>query len=120
MIPPRDVVLKTGFRLRFDGLRLHPIEPYYLYTHSNGLEVHASEKDGALHVSVSHRRRDPTTEEVDLVRLAFFREPSTVTKFCPQEVVPGGLINTIFKAVGLPAAPHPYKIWHLREPKWMN
>jgi len=122
VIPRRAVVLKAGLRLRFDGLRQHPIEPYYLYVHGDGLEVRASEKDGALHVSVSHRQRDPTAEEVDLVRLAFFPEPSAVMKFCPQETFGAGLINMVMNVILGESAivPHTFKVWHLREPSRMN
>jgi len=120
MIPRRDVILKVGFRLRYGGIQAHPVESYHLYKHTAGLEVHASEENGALHVTVSHRKRDPTEEEVELVRLAFFRVPSEVSRFCPQETVSAGLINMAFAAVGHPTPAHTFKIWHLREPKRTN
>lgn len=114
MIPRRDLTLPDGRRLRYKGLKHTPTTTGHAheYKHPEGLTVWAEAAEYGLHVSISHKTREPTTEEVDALQSLFFEPGADINRHCPQRDRPEDL-RAASVAAGIPI--HSFPVWHLVE-----
>lgn len=120
MIPRRDLHLPDKRRLRYKGLHQLPLGHAHLWRHPEGLSVQADELDGTLHVSISHRERDPTDTEIDAVEALFFTDIAA-ERTCPTAAVSDDDFRLGAIAAGMPGLRrHRFKIWHLLERQAAN